>query len=445
MKKFLIMMLLFMLPLASASQLEFYPNENAFEEFLSDGKTYYVITGESDYSKAWGWYVDEKLSRFKDKGDEVLVLVGNVYDNPEMKKLWNLTELPPEASLKPSVIVLNNLVFLTGDENNIYLIEKAFSQHYRFRNREEYTLLFAGILLSLFFAFLFSRHGTYTHFFYLLVMSLFALWISNSMPFTIGEDFLKNTFQSALLGNKGSLLSFALNSYFQVYSPTEEALLVLHLFILFFTSTLIFFTAPKPYRELGFLVFGLMFASPSFRGSITDLSTSISVFLLVLVAALTLNAKFTEESPKVIGHVFLLSLIVAAGSLVWPYLIVFPFFTFFVFPTKSIRNSIYVGLSITFFILGINVFSIPTISLSFDPSSLLVFLREGILQLILISYLLFNFRRSVLNMRGGKALFFWLLVVFIPLLAYSSQLFPMVQYISSALAVRLICELTLQT
>ncbi|WP_058946901.1 hypothetical protein [Thermococcus sp. 2319x1] len=445
MKKFLIMTLLFMLPLASASQLEFYPNENAFEEFLSDGRTYHVVSGESDYSKAWGWYVDEKLSRFKDKGDEVLVLVGNVYDNPEMKKLWNLTGLPPEASLEPSVIVLNGVVLFTGSEGNMYLIEKAFSSHYRFRSAEVYGLLFAGIFLVLFFAFWFSNHGTYTHFFYLLVVSLLAFWVSNSMPFTIGEDFLKNTFQSALMETKDSLLSLALNSYFQVYSPTEEALLVLHLFILFFTSTLIFFTAPKPYRELGFLVFGLMFSSPSFRNSIADFSTNIGVFLLVLVAALTLNAKFTEGSPKVMGQVFLLSLVVAAGSLVWPYLIVFPFFTFFVFPTKSIRNSIYLGLSITFFILGANVFSIPEISLSFDPGSLFVFLREGILQLILISYLLFDFRRSILNMRGGKALFFWLLVIFVPLSACSPQLFPMVQYISSALAVRLICELTPQT
>ena len=257
--------------------------------------------------------------------------------------------------------------------------------------------------------------------------------------------FLRTTFQNALLGSKDSLLSFALSSYFHIYSPTEEALLVLHLFVLFFTFTLMFFIAPKPYRELGFLAFGFIFSSPTFRSSITDISTNISVFLLVLVAALTLNAKFTEDTPKTIGQVFLLSLVVAVGGLVWPYLIIFPLFTFFVFPTKSIRNSVYVGLSIAFFILGINVFSIPNISLSFDLSPLFVLLREGILQLMLILYLLFNFRRSLLNMRGGKALFFWLLVVFIPLLAYSSQCLPMVQCISAALAVRMICELSTQT
>lgn len=445
MKKFLIIMLFLMLPLASASQLEFYPNKNAFEEFLSDGRTYYVISGESEYSKAWGWYVDEKLSRFKDRGSEVLVLVGNVYDNPEMKKLWNLTGLPPEVSLKPSIIVLNEVVFFTGDEKSIYLIEKAFSPYYRFRSGEIYILLSVGIFLPLFFAFLFSRQGTYAHFFYLLVVSLFALWILNSIPFTIEEGFLRTTFQNALLGSKDSLLSFALSSYFHLYSPTEEALLVLHLFVLFFTFTLMFFIAPKPYREFGFLAFGFIFSSPTFRSSITDISTNISVFLLALVAALTLNAKFTEDTPKTIGQVFLLSLVVAVGSLVWPYLIIFPLFTFFVFPTKSIRNSIYVGLSIAFFILGINVFSIPNIPLSFDLSPLFVLLREGILQLILILYLLFNFRRSLLNMRGGKALFFWLLVVFIPLLAYSSQCLPMVQCISAALAVRMICELSTQT
>ncbi|HDD31001.1 MAG TPA: hypothetical protein ENF72_00030, partial [Thermococcus litoralis] len=228
MKKFLIIMLFLMLPLASASQLEFYPNKNAFEEFLSDGRTYYVISGESEYSQAWGWYVDEKLSRFKDRGSEVLVLVGNVYDNPEMKKLWNLTGLPPEVSLKPSIIVLNEVVFFTGDEKSIYLIEKAFSPYYRFRSGEIYILLSVGIFLPLFFAFLFSRHGTYAHFFYLLVVSLFALWILNSIPFTIEESFLRTTFQNALLGSKDSLLSFALSSYFHLYSPTEEALLVLH-------------------------------------------------------------------------------------------------------------------------------------------------------------------------------------------------------------------------
>ncbi|MPW39263.1 hypothetical protein GBV73_06135 [Thermococcus sp. 101 C5] len=442
MKKFLIMMLLFMVPLASASQLEFYPNENAFKEFLSDGRTYHVISGESEYSQAWGWYVDEKLSRFKERGNEVLVLVGNVYDNPEMKKLWGLTGLPPEASLQPSVIVLNNFVFFTGNDDNIYLIEKAFSQQYRFTDREEYISLVLGVILSLLFMFLFSKHGTYTHLFYMMVISIFALWISNSMPFTIDEGFLRGTFQSALLGNRDSFLSLALNLYFQLYSPTEEALLVLHLFVLFLTSTLIFFTAPKPYRELGFLVFGFMFSSPSFRSSITDLPTNICVFLLVLVAALTLNAKFAEESSKRTGQIVLLSLIVAVSSLVWPYLIVFPVFTFFVFPTKSIRNLMYVGLSFAFFVLGITVFSIPTVSFSFNPSALFAFLKEGILQLILILYLLFNFRRSLLNMRGGKALFFWLLIVFVPLLAYSPQLFPMVQYVSSALVVRLICELT---
>ncbi|USS41401.1 hypothetical protein NF865_04230 [Thermococcus aggregans] len=445
MKKLLIMALFIMLPLASASQLEFYPSKNAFEEFLFDGRTYHVVPGESEYSQAWGWYIDEKLSRFKDRGNEVLVLVGNVYDNPEMKKLWGLTGLPPEASLKPMVIVLDEVVFFTGDEKSMYLIENAFSSYYRFSDREVYIFLSMGAVLTIFFVFLFSRHGNYTHFFYFLVVSIFALWIPNTIPLTIGEDFLRTTFQNALLGRKDTLLSFALGSYFRLYSPTEEALLVLHFFLIFLTSTLMFFAAPKPYREFGFLIFGLVFSSPSFRSSIADVSTNIGMFFVVLVAALTINMKFTEDIPKTIVQVFLLSLIVAVGSLVWPYLIVFPLFTFFVLPTKSIRNFLYLGLSTVFFILGISVFSIPNFSLSLDLNPIFVLLKEGVLQLILIFYLLFNFRRSLLNMRGGKALFFWLLIAFLPILVYSPQCLPMVQYLSAALAVRMICEFPTQT
>lgn len=448
MKKILpILLVILMLPLVSAAELSFYPDEKAFEEFLNDERGYYVVSGESEYSQAWATYLDAKLSRFKERGQEVIVLVGNVYENPKMKELWELTGLPYEASLNPSVIVLDNAVFFTGNEENIYLIEEPFSQKYAFEIKEIYGALLIVSLLVFLFTFLFSKHGKYTHFFYILVVALLALWFSNSSLFTISEVFLKSIFQNALIGQeKGSLLTLFFSLYFRVYSPTEEAVLILHLSLILLIATLLFFIAPKPYRELGFVVFGLTFASPTFRHSLETFNGSIfEILFLVTVLAIVVNTKFIEEDSKLIKQIMILSVITGCGVLIWPYLLLIPVFMFLALPTKSMKNYLYLGLTAAIFLAGRSYFNVPLpewpLVVRFDY--LMLFMKEGIVQLILISYVLFRFRRSILRMKGGKALLLWLFLSYLVLVLAIPEVMLALILVSSGLAVRLITELYL--
>ncbi|RLF80203.1 hypothetical protein DRN38_04440 [Thermococci archaeon] len=435
----LLMMLVFQLVLAA--ELDFYPNEKAFESFLDNGRSYHVLPGESEYSKAWAKYLDEKLSRFKEKGEDTIVLVGNVYENPKMMEFWHLTGLPYEASLKPSVIVLDNVVFFTGSEENIYLIERAFSQKHAFRTQEVYGSLLIGILLVILFTFIFSKNGAYTHFFYILTVALIVLWFSNSNLFTIDEGFVRSTFQDALLGKGGTPLTLVLDLYFNTYSPSEEALFILHLFLVFLIATLSFFIVPKSYRELGFVVFGLTFASPTFRHSLENFNECLfEVFVLVIVLGIILNAMFTEETTKSIKRIAVLSFITTFGALIWPYFVLIPFFMFLAFPTKSMRNYLYLGLTVIGLLVGNLYFKIPFPKWPLDANFnyLMLFVKEDFIQLILIIYAVFNFKTLVMRMKGGKALLFWLFLSLLVLLPVIPEIFPALILVSSGLVIRLI-------
>lgn len=117
-----------LLPPVSAGGLTYYPNQSAFQAFLHSNSSYTVIAGNDDWARGgWAYYIDERLHTVKPRGKGTIVLVGNVRDNPEMAKVWARTGLPENASLLPSIVVLNDTVLVTGgSEDNVYLTERAF-------------------------------------------------------------------------------------------------------------------------------------------------------------------------------------------------------------------------------------------------------------------------------------------------------------------------------
>ncbi|WP_367883210.1 hypothetical protein [Thermococcus peptonophilus] len=85
-----------------------------------------MFRATTPWSKGWAIYIDEKLSMVKARGNDTLVLIGNVYTNDLMAGIWNRTGLDPSTSLRPAIIVLNDTVLITGSPENLYLTYEPF-------------------------------------------------------------------------------------------------------------------------------------------------------------------------------------------------------------------------------------------------------------------------------------------------------------------------------
>jgi len=282
----LVVLLLLVSPLVSGNRVSYYPDRESFTRFIHSNTTYLVIAGTEPWSAGWARYVDVKLSSLKERGNDTLVLVGNVYENPEMKKLWNLTGLPESASLSPMVVVLNGTVFITGSEDNIYLTHEAFSSIWN----PSLLALTLFLLTSFVIVFLTMRRisdGSYSARFYLMVASLLLVWFTVSDGPRFGDNFLR-VFLEALSFPKDPAVSPAgaiLGVLFRVVPPSDENVWFVHWIILLTIASLLFL-APRGERALGFIAFGLLFSSPLLRAEVAEVrlvAPGLAALLLLLV------------------------------------------------------------------------------------------------------------------------------------------------------------------
>lgn len=448
MRKLLTLMLLFMLfiPLASAQDMSYYPDREAFNHFLSSSSSYTVIPGTSKFSVSWAHYIDSKLSRFKKKGPGVTVLVGNVYENPEMKKLWHVTNLSPEKSLEPMVIVAGRYIFITGREDNIYLTEKAFSGMYRFTPREKWTEVLVFLLIVLIFSYALGRGG-YSGIFYLISAFLFAMWMVNSKPFPLSPDALPLFGRSVEFAYSGGLSSpsvMLVGSWFKLLSPTEEAFSILQAACILLIISFLYYLAPKRHREYGFILSGLVFASPTFRSYLTTISThTLPILIFVLTLAVALNFTFDPQKVTAFCETLLLALLTVALVYFVPWFLFLPVAFVIAFPKRYFRNYAYLVLS-GIGILAVYFYSPFSLTLpvqlpSDGVSAVITLFKETSIQLVLIIYLSIGFiRRGIRKTKGQIPFLVMLLVIYLYITLWNPRLLPFDYILISALPVRML-------
>ena len=398
MRKFIvIIILLLFIPLASASSnVQFYPNKEAFAEFLSSNSTYVVIPGESLASKSWSWYIEGKLSKIKAQGNETVILVGNVYDNPQMREVWELTNLPPEESLNPNIIVIYNAILVTGSEENLFKVQEAFSEIREFTSKEIYGLLIISALLVLFFFYTLSKYDTYVKWLYLLSMLLLILWILNTNEFGMSQGFIKSAFQKALEIKFGQgnapFISYLMYLWFRIFSPSEEAVFSLQITMVLLIISLTFFLAPKSSRELGFLIFGLAFSSPIFREYVKTMDFALFFILTsTLTFALMMNFSFKlgNRDAKLENVLLSISVLLAISSNI--YAITIPI-AFILSHSKRYKpNYMHLGLTILGVLLVLLFFDVPAPKKFLGGytfwAMFLNLIKDGFVQIALIAYI----------------------------------------------------------
>ncbi len=431
-----ILLLLLTIPSVSAGGVTYYPDRGSFEEFLASNSTYTVVPGKDYWSRGWARYVDSKLSLIKDHGSDVLVLVGNVNDNPEMAKVWKRTGLPPSESFKPSIIVLNNTVLITGTSDNIYLTEEAFTGIWRPPKTSlmVFGALFLGVFM-LFLAFL-SRNNGHAAKFFVLASSLVFVWLmlsQRSSPVGSSQKLFLRGLEVAVGASPRTPLEALLGGLFSVMPPVEENLWLIHWLFLLIMAGLFFYAVPREERELGFVAFGLALSAPLFRSALAPITVSAGgMTFALLILTLMINSILVPESSFLHSLVtFLLTLLTAVFN---PLLLLIPLAFFATSPERLKRNAIYLFL----LVVGIVVLAVlfpawfTPPEVSFDWFELL---RESLLPITALAYLWWRNERGIRARIKGPIGFLAVLVLLFLAASASGLCEPAYPYLFLAILV----------
>ncbi|NJE76504.1 hypothetical protein [Thermococcus sp. ES12] len=443
------LILLIALPLVSAGELSYYPNREAFQAFLNSSSPYTVVAGNDAWARGWAYYVDERLYTIKPHGNGTLVLVGNVYNNPQMASLWNLTGLPANASLLPSIVILNGTVLITGSENNIYLTEKAFAGLWNPPRGSVVAFLILTSALILTFLLALRRDDSHAGSFYILTASLFVLWYLTARRPALTEGFLRYLLQAVTFsvgGSPKSPLSTIMGTVFRFVPPIEENIIFVHWILILLIASFSFYLAPKRARELGFLIFGLEFVAPMFRENLYHISGSaLGLAGLVITLAIVNNVTFSPEKWKALLQTLVLSTFTLLTIAINPYLVLIPIAFVITFPKRHLRNYAYLliigaGVLLMYLRFGVPV-GLPT---GMDPNGLRNlerFLFNSALALMAMAYVMAAGKRGI-KMKGQTAFLLLMTILYLPAALFVPSLFPYCFVLIAALTVRLIHGLT---
>ncbi|GAB6136710.1 hypothetical protein [Thermococcus prieurii] len=440
----LILLLLLVSPLVSAGGVSYYPDKASFTRFIHSNATYRVVSGRDYWAKGWARYVDAKLGEVLEHGNGTLVLVGNVYENPEMKRLWNLTGLPQSASLSPMVIVLNGTVFITGSKDNIYLTHEAFSEIW---NPPVVSLLVFSIfsfLLLLVFGLSLRRDRSYSARFFLLGLSLIFVWFTLSERPEVSGAFLGVFFKAlsvAAGSTPSSPLGAIIGGVLSIVPPIDENLWLAHWLFLMVLTGLFFYVAPRRERELGFLAFGLVFSSPAFRSHVATVGTSLpGIVLMLLSIVIMTNASFLPGLRRTV-EILLLSMVTLLASFFNPYILLFPLFFALTYPGRKLRNLSYLLLVWLGFWFVCRLYGFDWLSrwihFSLHASFLKTLIEQALLGLIVIFYALLTGLRRI-RWRGPTAFITLATLAFLAIAPFVGGFFPYALTLVSILAVRLV-------
>ena len=442
------LVVLLAVPFVNAGELVYYPDREAFQSFLSSNSTYRVVPGGDDWARGWAYYVDERLSTIKGHGDGTIVLVGNVYNNEVMARIWNQTDLPPEKSLEPGIIVLDGYVLITGSEDNIYLTERAFEGLWNPPLGSLVTVALLAMLILFSFLFFLSADDSHAGSFYILAVSLFFLWYLTAERPRLTEGFLRYLLQALKFtagGFPNSPLAAIMGLVFRAVPPIEENIVFTHWLLILLIISFSFYVAPKRSRELGFIVFGLTFVAPMFRESlyhVTGSALGLAAFMVTL--AIISNVTFSPEKWKALLQTTVLSLFTLLAIAINPYLVAIPLIFVLAFPKRYLRNYTYLLLTAGGSVLMYAFFGVPPyLPTELPPNAPAMaerLLLNSALAVVTIVYAV-GHRRSI-KMKGQTAFLLLMVLVYLPLAFFVPSLFPYCFVLLSGLVVRLIHSLT---
>ncbi|WP_148883248.1 hypothetical protein [Thermococcus aciditolerans] len=446
------LILLLAVPFVSAGELAYYPNPEAFQAFLGSNSTYTVVPGNETWAIGWAYYVDEKLYTVKRHGNDTLVLVGNVYNNGLMASVWNRTGLPANASLLPSIVVLNGTVLITGSEDSIHLTERAFEGLWNPPRGSVATFLTLVFTIIIVFLVLLSGDDSHAGRFYALAASLFLLWYLTAERPGLTDEFLaylSSALKFAAGGSPDSPLSAIMGAVFRTVPPIEENIIFVHWLLILLIMSFAFYLAPRRSRELGFLVFGLTFVAPMFRESFCEVSgDALGLAGFMIALAIVSNVTFSPEKWKALLQTGVLSLFTLLAVAINPYLVLMPLIFVIAFPKRHLRNYAYL------LITGIGVFLLygafglpPDIPSNMDPNTpahVRDFLLNGSLTIATAVYAIAG-REKGIRMKGQTAFLLLMTLIYIPVALFVPAMFPYCFVLLAALAVRLIHGLTPRT
>ena len=284
----------------------------------------------------------------------------------------------------------------------------------------------AAFIILMLVTFHLKDSGEYAHIFYLLSLSTVTVWILNSGVPNM-DSFL--AFISEILQKIGVHASIQTETAFYLY------ILVLLLLI-----TSFFYSAPRRSRELGFIIFGVLFSAPFFRSLIyppTPELIGITAFMLSI--SLVTSLVFSPKTFKLLFQTLLLSVLTVVAVAMEPWNIVLPVAFILTFPRKK-RNIVYVILVLLGFVAALRVgivWSPRTSGLGFG----LVF-SQLLLPIALIGYSLL-FRGDAIvsilkNSKGPTPFLVFLLLVFLIGSLITRRLLPYAAITLTILSIRLV-------
>ncbi len=286
-----------------------------------------VVAPKSGDIHMWAVYISSNYDLGK------TVLVGNVKDNPELKALWNVTGLPPSKSFLPNVIRKGNITFITGTSNNIYLTAEKLDVV--FHPADE--AIFVSVFLSIVIITVAALESRSAKIFYVVTAFTVGIWSLNMKP----------SFAPSAL----RVIYYALTRFGVILSP--ETAFYIHVCILLMISSMIFYMAPKRFRELGFVVMGYLLALPAFRCPVSKISPlDLGILMFVTTAAMVSNFTFSGGKRKIAVQIVGLSVFSAASILMQPWTAVIPLTFAVTFPRKK-RNAVYIALTTAFVIIAL--------------------------------------------------------------------------------------------
>jgi hypothetical protein len=291
------------------------------------------------------------------------------------------------------------------------------------------AILFAGIYVSTvaFFTYHLGKRGEYPDVLYLLAVTTLIVGSANRPP-VIPEVIINST--TSLLSKLEVPLTI-----------TAEAAFYAYLYLLLLLVTSCFYIAPRHSRELGFLIFGMTFSMPLFRGFISPGGEIIGIASFAVTLALS-SSFFFSRNPWIVGiESVLMAVSTVVAFAVRPIAIFIPVSLILTFPRKR-RNILYAFFSLLgFVIVWKDSCWLPHPQIGFDSGILL----QLSLPLLLVLYLVLSrvraVRMIVRNTRGPTPFLIVLTIVYAVALLFDRTLFPYVLLLLSSLSVRLIYQL----
>jgi len=430
---------LLLIPLASAESVYYYPSLNEVNSIFSSNLTYQVVSGNETWAKEWGMVIDETLRATlrRGKNPNCIILVGNLKNNAYMRKVWSQTHLPANYSYQPGIIVLDNgrLVLFVGSSRNFYKTMSVFNS-FQMPLSYQIFLYFLIVIFGILFLLELKKWNRGTTYSYSLVFLLYLVWLSNLSTSQVSSSFYR------VLGQTMSKIPHIFNlldKYFPISVFTIE---ITSLLVLFFLMSLSFYIVPPHARDVGFIVFGLMFSSPIIREYAHVVRLNVfGLLTLALFLTILSNVDFPKRRRFLRAFTFfILAVLTVIMYILNPFLILTALAMILSYPNR--RTEIIVYLAFVLIILSRLGFSNLSVS-EFHLEPAVEFLWNSLLSLLLFLYSYFKLIKEDINFPIGQDRVVLLSFVFLlPGLVFSSlDLLPYEILLVSSLAIRAVTML----